>query len=107
MDVAFILLALLTNTPLAPEDPPEQTLHALAAYVRTVSLKKGLRARRVARALGIKPGGASAWQTDSPPQKELSDAKQRCAYGQQLGRRLDRPRRRGLRACEIFEFCVW
>ena len=99
MDVAIILLALLTNTPLPPEDPTEQTLHALAAYVRTVSLKKGLRARRVARALGIKPGGPRAWRTDSQPHKELSDAKQRCAYGQQLGRRLDRPRRRGLANC--------
>ena len=46
MEVAFILLSLLTNTPLSREPQPERTLHALAAYVRTVSVKKGLRASR-------------------------------------------------------------
>jgi hypothetical protein len=92
MEVAFILLSLLTNTPLSREPQPERTLHALAAYVRTVSLKKGLRASRVARALGIKPCGVVA----SHLQKELSDVFHRCDDGQQLGRRMDRPRRRGL-----------
>jgi hypothetical protein len=100
MDVAIILLSLLTNTPLSPEDPPEQTLHALAAYVRTVSMKKGLRARRVARALGIKP-----CLTDWPLHKELSDAYQRWDR-QRLGKRLDRPRRRGLMATRAASFMV-
>src|SRR5580704_17675910 len=92
MEVAFILLSLLTNTPLSSEPVPERTLHALAAYVRTVSVKEGLRASRVARALGIKPCGV----VESHLQKELSDAFHPCDNGQQLGKRLDRPRRRGL-----------
>jgi hypothetical protein len=83
MDVALALLALLTNTPRPADDLPEQTLHALAAYVRTVSMKKGLRARRVARALGIK-----SYLTDLPSQKEFSDAYRRWDR-QRLGKRLD------------------
>ncbi len=56
MDLVLILLSLLTNTPISPEAPPERTLHAMAAYVRTVSVKKGLRTAKIARALGIRPG---------------------------------------------------
>jgi hypothetical protein len=96
MDVAILLLALLTNTPLSRESEPEQTVHALAAYVRSVSLRKGLRARPVARALGIKPCGIEAPRAEWNPDKELSNAYRRCASRRQLGRRLDRPRRRGL-----------
>ena len=96
MDVAILFLALLTNTPLSRESEPEQTVHALAAYVRSVSLRKGLRARPVARALGIKPRGIDDLRAEWDFHKEWNNAYQRCASRRQLGRRLDRHRRRGL-----------
>jgi hypothetical protein len=57
MDLTMIILSLLAHVPASPEAPSERTLHALAAYVRTVALKKGWNARLVAAAIGIKPAG--------------------------------------------------
>jgi hypothetical protein len=98
MDFVMVFLSLLPSTPTGPETPPERTLHAMAAYVRTVAVKKGLRARRVAHALGIQPCKIALHETNFPSHKELSDVFQRRADGAHLGSRLDRPRRRGLKA---------
>ncbi len=73
MELAFMVLSLFANLP-SPEDaPPERSMNLVAAYVRTLALRKGMNTQEVARTLGFEqcyagpyPGAGSrsgAWFT--------------------------------------------
>jgi hypothetical protein len=61
MGLAMIVLSFFANMPGSQESPPERTLHAIAAYVRMLALKKGMDPSAVARVLGIEQCPATQW----------------------------------------------